>query len=30
MNKKHTNLIDLNLINEEISKDDLFQALAMY
>ena len=29
MNKKHTNLIDLNLINEEISKDDLFQALAM-
>jgi hypothetical protein len=26
MNKKHTNLIDLHLINEEISKGDLFQA----
>ena len=26
MNKKHTNLIDLNLINEEFSKGGLFQA----
>jgi len=26
MNKKHSNLINLNLIDEEISKGDLFQA----